>query len=336
MVTIADVAQAAGVSIATVSRVLSPGAVPHPVRADTADRVREAARRLNFIPSPLARGLAARRSGLIGLIVPDLADPHYPQIAMGAEDAAREAEMAALICNTLGEIDRLAEYLQLLQARRVDAIVLSGATSLNAVELQTLQRCVVPMVLIGRPAIHVQWPNVSIDNRLGARLATQHLIEIGRKRIVHLSGPRTQTTMADRVRGYTDALGDRQAADVVESNGMPDDGYARLRARLEVKPTPDAVFAATDRLAIAALAVAADRSLHVPRDLAVVGFDDIPLVSQLRPPLSSVAQPAYELGNLAVAMAELLAAGEDVQPKVLAPKLVERQSTLGPGGKYSR
>lgn len=335
VVTIADVAQAAGVSIATVSRVLSPGAVPHPVRADTADRVREAARRLNFIPSPLARGLAARRSGLIGLIVPDLADPHYPQIAMGAEDAAREAAMAALICNTLGEADRLAEYLQLLEARRVDAIVLGGATSLNAVELQALQRYDVPMVLIGRPAIHVQWPNVSIDNRLGARLATRHLIQIGRQRIVHLSGPRSQTTMADRVRGYVEELAGREP-EVIESNGTPDDGYTRLMARLEQRPLPDGVFAATDRLAIAALAAAADNSLHVPRELAVVGFDDIPLAVQLRPTLSSVAQPAYELGTVAVEMAQRLTEGEDVQPRVLAPRLVERQSTLGPGGRFSR
>jgi len=333
VVTIADVAQAAGVSIATVSRVLSPGAVPHPVRADTADRVREAARRLNFIPSPLARGLAARRSGLIGLIVPDLADPHYPQIAIGAEDAAREAALAALICNTLGEIDRLAEYLQLLQARRVDAIVLSGATSLNAVELQTLQSCTVPMVLIGRPAIHTQWPHVSIDNRLGARLATRHLLQLGRQCIVHLSGPRLQTTMADRVRGYTEELG--RSPDIVESNGTPEDGYARLLERLEQRPMPDAVFAATDRLAIAALAVAADRALHVPRELAVIGFDDIALASQLRPTLSSVAQPAYELGTVAVEMALAMGAGEDVQPRVLPPRLVERQSTHGPGGRFT-
>src|SRR5579859_8173234 len=141
MATIADVARAAGVSIATVSRVLSPGAVPHPVRADTAERVRIAARQLNFIPSPLARGLAARRSGLIGLIVPDLADPHYPQIAVGVEDGAREAQLAVLICNTFGDVQRMTEYLVLMQARRVDAVVLSGGTSLSAIELLALNDC---------------------------------------------------------------------------------------------------------------------------------------------------------------------------------------------------
>jgi len=332
--TIADVARAAGVSIATVSRVLSPGAVPHPVRADTAERVREAAQRLHFIPSPLARGLAARRSGLVGLVVPDLADPHYPQIAIGVEDSARQAEMGVLICNTLGEMDRMAEYLQLLQARRVDVVVLSGATSLNAVELQALQRFEVPMVLIGRPAIHGQWAYVSIDNRLGARLATRHLLEHGHASILHLSGPRTQTTMADRVRGYIEEMGER-TTEIIESSGTPEDGYDRLRARLDSAPPPDAVFAATDRLALAALAVAADRSLHVPRDLALVGFDDIPLASQVRPSLTTVAQPAHQLGVLAVEVARLIVAGQDVQPRMLPPRLVERESTLGPGGRYT-
>lgn len=334
MATIADVARAAGVSIATVSRVLSPGAVPHPVRADTAERVREAARRLNFIPSPLARGLAARRSGLIGLIVPDLADPHYPQIAAGVEDRARDTQMAVLICNTLGELDRLADYLQVLEARRVDAIVLSGATSLNPVELQVLRHGEVPMVLIGRPAIQVAWPHVSIDNRHGARLATRHLVEIGCRRIVHLGGPRTQTTMVDRLVGYLEEMG-TPTAETIESNGTPEDGYARLRRRLEREPAPDGVFAATDRLAVAALAVAADRSLHVPHDLAVVGFDDIPLAAQLRPGLSSVSQPARELGSVAAEMARRLAAGELVESALLLPHLVARASTLGPGGRFT-
>lgn len=336
--TIADVARAAGVSIATVSRVLSPGAVPHPVRADTAERVREAARRLNFVPSPLARGLAARRSGLIGLVVPDLADPHYPQIAIGVEDGARQLEMGVLICNTLGEIDRLAEYLQLLEARRVDVIVLSGATSLSADELQTLRRYSIPMVLIGRPAIDVPSPYVSIDNRLGARLATRHLLAMGCSRVVHLGGPRTQTTMSDRARGYIDEMGSRML-DIVESTGTPDDGYARLRARMEVEPRPDGVFAATDRLAIAALALAADRSLHVPGELAVVGFDDIPLASQLRPTLTTVSQPAYELGSVAIEIAGHFAgagAGKAPPLRVLAPRLIERESTLGPGGRFVR
>jgi LacI family transcriptional regulator len=212
--------------------------------------------------------------------------------------------------------------------------VLSGATSLNAVELRVLQRCEVSLVMIGRPVSHVRWPHVSIDNRQGARMATRHLLQIGCRRIVHLCGPRSQTTMADRARGYTEEMGSR-AAEIVESNGTPEDGYERLRQRLQHNPRPDAVFAATDRLAVAALAAAADGHLHVPREVAIVGFDDIPLAAQLRPSLSSVSQPAYELGAVAVDMAQRLVAGEAVEPRLLLPRLVERQSTLGPGGRYT-
>jgi LacI family transcriptional regulator len=337
VLTIADVARAAGVSITTVSRVLSPGAVPHPVRADTAERVRIAARQLNFTPSPMARGLASRRSGLIGLMVPDLADPHYPQIAGGVEDGAREADLAVLICNTFGDVDRMTEYLTLMQHRRVDAIVLSGGTSLNAVGLLALNDCKVPLVLIGRPTIQVPWPHVSIDNRDGARQATRHLMQIGRRRIIHLGGPRGQTTMADRAAGYREAMQcERMLEEAVESDGTPEDGYERLKTRFDsTGPAPDAVFAATDRLAVAALALAADRHLHVPRELAIIGFDDMPLASQLRPGLSTMAQPAYELGTVAINMAKRLVAGEPVNPITLGVDLTARESTLGPGGRYT-
>jgi LacI family transcriptional regulator len=141
--------------------------------------------------------------------------------------------------------------------------------------------------------------------------------------------------MADRALGYIEEMGS-YARDIVESNGTPDDGYGRLRARLALPPRPDAVFAATDRLAIAALAVAADLSLHVPRDLAVVGFDDLPLAAHLRPTLTSVSQPAYELGAAAIEIARRASSGEPVAPRVLAPHLVERESTLGPGGRFTR
>src|SRR5207248_10645946 len=112
-----------------------------------------------------------------------------------------------------------------LEARRVDAIVLSGVTSLTAVELLALQQCQVPLVLIGRPAVPVPWPNVSIDNRGGARQATQHLIQLGFQRILHLGGPRQQTTMVDRAPGYSDEMVGR-AAEMMETTGVPADGYA--------------------------------------------------------------------------------------------------------------
>lgn len=309
---------------------LSPGIDPHPVREATAERVRLAARELDFVPSPIARGLAARRSGLIGLLVPDLTDPHYPNIASGVEHAAREADMAVLISNTLGDTARLHEYLRVLAARRVDAIVLSGATSLAAEDVQALAATEVPVVLIGRPAAaSATVVSVSVDNVMAARLATWHLAETGRQRIAHLAGPGSQTTMADRRLGYAQALqvaGLR--ARVVESNGWPEDGYTRM---IEVfrhdAARPDAVFAATDRLAVAVLAAAVDAGVRVPDELAVLGFDDTPLAPHLRPSLSSVAQPAHELGRVAVKLARGLLAGEAVESVLLQASLVVREST---------
>jgi LacI family transcriptional regulator len=330
VVTISDVAHRAGVSISTVSRVLSPGANPHPVNAVTADRVRAAAKELNFVPSALARGLVARRSGLIGLVVPDLTDTHYPHIATGVEDAAREADLAVLICNTLGDAQRLTDYLRVLRARRVDAIVLSGGASLSQRELSSLVEGDIPVVVIGRPAATLGLAYVTIDNVTAARDATQHLMNIGRQRVAHLAGPQTQTTMADRAEGYVAAV--RAAGRpllLLRTDGTPEHGYETAVTALQAsqRERPDAIFCATDRLAVAALAAALDSGRSVPREVALVGFDNMPLADHLRPSLSSVRQPARELGVTAIQLALRLATGESVEPVFLPAELIIRDSS---------
>jgi LacI family transcriptional regulator len=342
--TIADVAREAGVSIATVSRVLSPGRDPHPVSPATAQRVRQAARRLDYVPSALARGLASHRSGLLGFVVPNLADPHYPLIARGAEDLARSHGLSLLICNTLGDSGRLAEYLRVLRGRQVDALVVSGGGSLSPDDLLALARTGLPGVLIGRPAGAtldrpagmIAWPWVSVDNRAAAGAATRHLLGghgppgSPPRRVAHLAGPAAQTTMTDRAAGYRDAM--LQAglpAEVVATDGSAEDGERAARALLRRPPDqrPDAIFAATDRLAIGALGVAIDLGLPVPDALALVGFDDLALGAHLRPSLSTVAQPAEELGAAALRLALARLAGEAVTPLVLPARLVVRASS---------
>ena len=331
MATIADVARAAGVSIATVSRVLSPDPSRHPVRPATAERVRAAAEALNFVPSSLARGLATNRSGLLGLLVPDLTDPHYPQIASGVEDSARAAELAVLICNTLGSPARLTEYLRLLQARHVDAIVPCGGSTLGPDELANLAASAVPVVLIGRPAEPSRLPFVSIDNVGAARVATDYLVRGGRRRIVHLAGPASQTTMRDRAEGYRVAVAEAGLqVEIVQTTGAPEDGLRHARALLErtTRRRPDAIFAATDRLGLAVLAAASDLGRRVPEDVAVVGFDDLPLAPFVRPSLSSVTQPAHRLGQAAIDLALRLSRGERVEPVLLPAELVPRDSSV--------
>jgi DNA-binding LacI/PurR family transcriptional regulator len=328
--TIADVARRAGVSIATVSRVLSPGLQPHPVNPETARRVREAAAALDFVPSAVARALVSRRSGLLGLVVPDLADPHYPQIARGAEDRARQEGWSVLVCNTLGNPQRLADYLRLLRARRVDAVVVSGGSSLGRQELDAIAASQLPAVLIGRPAEPERLPFVAVDNVLAAHDATMHLVQAGRRRVAHLAGPVTQTTMADRAAGYRTALAKRALpAEVVATDGSSEEGLRAARVLLDRRllDRPDALFAATDRLAAAALAAAMDAGVCVPSQLAVIGFDDLPLAAYLRPSLSSVAQPAQQLGEAAIHLALQVLAGETAEPVVLPARLVLRTSS---------
>lgn len=342
MATIADVAQRARVSIATVSRVLSPRSdAPHPVNRDTAERVRAAAAALDFVPSALARGLASQRSGLVGLLVPDLADPHYPRIALGVEAVARAHDLVVLVCNTVGESPRLQSYLRVLRSRRADAVLVSGGGSLSAADFTAILDSRLPVVLIGRPPRQDEprLPFVAVDNVLGARTATQHLVEVGARRIVHLAGPETQTTMLDRAAGYRTVV--RSAilpVQVAHSDGTAEDGY-RVASALLRRPRderPDGIFAATDRLGLATLAAAHDARLRVPDDLAVIGFDDLPLAAYVRPSLSSMAQPARDLGELAMRRALRPARGDaplEPEPALLIARLVARGSTgqRGPG-----
>jgi LacI family transcriptional regulator len=324
---IQDVAQRAGVSIATVSRVLSPGPAPHPVSPATAARVRAAAAELDYVPSALARGLVSRRSGLLGFLVPSLADPHYPHIARGAEDRAREHGLALLVCNTLGDSRRLADYLRVLRARKVDALVVSGGSSLSTSDLAALEATRLPTMLIGRPTGDSPAPWVGVDNRSAAREATEHLLR-SRRRVVHLAGPPTQTTMADRADGYRDAMADAGAeAEVIATSGTPQAGEDAARLLLRRARPPDALFAATDRLAIGALGVANDLQLPVPEALGLIGFDDLPLAAYLRPRLSTVAQPGRELGAAAIGLALALLGDEPVRPVILPARLIVRGSS---------
>jgi LacI family transcriptional regulator len=325
MATIADVARAAEVSIATVSRVLSPGT--HPVNPETARRVREAAAALDFVPSAVASGLATRRTGLLGLVVRDLGDPHYPQLAAGAEEAARQSGLALLVCNTLSDSGRLADYLRVLRARRVDGLVVSGGSSLSESDLQALKSTGLPCVLIGRP-LSSSLPFVAVDNRAAAADVARHLVQGGRRRLAHLGGLATQTTMLDRAEGFAQAAGEAGLeVTTVETDGTAESALRVTRQLLAQPKRPDALFAATDRLALAALAAALDAGIAVPGDLAIVGFDDTPTAALVRPALSSVAQPAAALGEAAIELIKALLLGEEGRSVTLPATLVPRSSS---------
>jgi LacI family transcriptional regulator len=318
--TIHDVARRAGVSIATVSRVLNRSA--HPVREAVRVRVEAAARELDFHPSSLARGLAGQSTRTLALVVPDIANPYYPRLSRGVEDVAAARGYALIVCNTDHSIDKLAMYLRLLREKRVDGILLAGGGHERPQQLAAgsrralgeLAEAGLPVQAIGRHPLEA--PSVRIDNVAAARAATSHLLERGRKRVAFVGGTAGHTTVQDRRKGYRQALrAARQrpiASHEVLTSFSPADGEAAGGLLLQQSPPPDGVFAFNDYLAVGVIHALLQAGRRVPEDVAVIGFDDIPLASYFRPSLSSVAVPAYELGVAAAERLLCQLAGEDV------------------------
>ena len=326
--TIQDVARRAGVSIATVSRVLNRSA--HPVRAEVRARVEAAARELDFRPSSLARGLAGRDTRTLALIVPDIANPYYPRLSRGVEDVASAHDYAVIVCNTDHRPEKLAVYLRLLREKRVDGVLLAGGGQERPAELAELAAAGLPVEAIGRQPLEV--PSVRIDNLAAGREATAHLIERGCRRIAFVGGPSGHTTAADRREGYRQALvaaGLSPAPELEIQAGLgPEDGLRAASTLLGLPRQPDGVFAFNDNLAIGLIHGLLAAGCGVPDDVAVIGFDDIPLAAYFRPGLSSVAVPAYELGVAATErLLRRLGGQPDVETLWLPARVVARESS---------
>jgi LacI family transcriptional regulator len=327
--TIREVAQAAGVSVATVSRVVSGSS--HHVRPDTRGRVQAAVARLRYEPNLVARGLKKRVTNTVGLIVPDISNPFYPAIARGIEDVASRAGRSVLLCNTYEDLAKERAYLSLLDKRMVDGLIFATVEA-NTAHLRMLRRRGVPVVLIARAPAGVSIDAVLIDNRRGGRDATEHLLHLGHERIAFIGGPAGLTVAAERCAGYEDALTAAgftpDPALVRTGNFRADGGAGAVAALLDGGVAFTAIVAANDLTAIGAMEELRRRGYGVPREVAIVGFDDITFASLVEPRLTTIAQPKYRMGCLAMErLLELLGHG-DPRPRrtVLEPELVVRDS----------
>lgn len=324
-VTIDEVARRAGVSISTVSRVLNGLDRVHP---QTRQRVLELVHELRYQPSALARGLAIQQTQTLGFVIPTLSDPFYFEIVRGVEEAAASQRHNLLVVSQLSHRDDR-RYLQLFDQRRVDSMVLVGIT----IPPEELAR----LVAQGFPVAFLQQDvgdgvyTFLVDNYGGARALAEHLLRRGYRRIAYITGSDYTSDNAERLRGLKDALAAHglslPESYVTQGDYYRESGYRAMVQLLEKSPSPEAVFAANDQMAIDAMLALRDRGLRVPEDIAVVGFDDIPLAGYVTPPLTTVRQPAYELGYRA-ACAVLGALHEPVAPArvVLPTQLVIRQS----------
>jgi DNA-binding LacI/PurR family transcriptional regulator len=335
-VTIRDVARRAGVSVATVSRVLNK--TGYPVRQETRQRVLDAIDALSFHPNAFARALLGKPTCTLGLMIPDISNPYYTLVSRGVEDVANELGYAVIICNTDRSGEKLHSYLRVLHEKQVDGVIFAGGGIEGGADDAPAKQMPPKAVLVGRHPW--TFPSVQVDNTGAAYEATSHLIGLGHRRIAFVSGPLSLTSAQDRLRGYRQAIEEAgiTGPDTVVREGdfRHESGYQAAYSLLQSAHPPTAIFASNDRMALGVLAAAHDLGRAVPRDLAVVGFDDTPSASYYRPSLTTVSLPTYDIGTTAARMLVRMIAGEPVEETVWLPaKLIVRESSgeLGLPGK---
>lgn len=302
-VTIRDVAKLAGVAPITVSRVVNglPG-----VSQSTRERVNKAIAELNYVPNAMAKSLRSQQSRTIALVVTDITNPFWTTVARGVEDTAARRGYNVIFCNTDEDLEKEANYINILLQRRVDGLIIAPSPG-DKDYLISLKRHNVPCVLIDRRVNGFNADVVRSDSKEGARLLTQHLINLGHRRIALLAGPTKVFTSRERLAGYLETLQKNNIPidDDLIKEGMfeEDGGFQFAKEILDYVPRPTAVFAANLSIAIGALRALREAGVRVPEDVGLVCFDDLPQASLIYPFLTVWAQRPYAMG---IAAAELL------------------------------
>lgn len=329
-VTIYDVAREAGVSMATVSRVVNGNPNVKPM---TRKKVLGAIERLGYRPNAVARGLASKKTTTVGVIIPDISSLFFSELARGIEDIATMYKYNIILCNSDQRLEKELQLINTLLEKQVDGLLFMGA-EIKEDHLQALTSTQVPTVLAATRDADNKLPSVTIDHYQAAYDATEALIHRGHKRIGMITGP-----MSDplgglmRFEGYKQALKDAgislDEALVAQGNLFYESGLSHTKEFLQLKERPTAIFAANDEMAIGAIHAVQDSGLHVPNDVEVIGHDNIRLTEMVRPRLTSVVQPMYDIGAVAMRLLTKYMNNEHVEEHVvLLPHRIEyREST---------
>lgn len=333
-VTIYDVAREAGVSMATVSRVVNSN--PN-VKPTTRKKVLEAIDRLGYRPNAVARGLASKKTTTVGVVIPDISGAFYAEVARGIEDIANMYHYNIILSNSDTQKEKELRLINTLLEKQVDGLLFMGGevTDEHKAAFNTSSA---PVVLSATYDDENRFPFVNIDNRQGAIDATNLLFEEGHERVALITGPLT-----DPVNGYPRYQGYRQA---LEERGVAfDEDYVRvgdyrynsgmdaMKEFLALAEPPTAVFAASDVMAVGAIHAIQDAGKRVPEDISVIGFDNIDIASMVRPLLSTIGQPMYDIGAVSMRLLTKLMNKEDVEESqvVLEHQIVLRESTRTKG-----
>jgi LacI family transcriptional regulator len=331
MPTIHDVAKRAGVAPTTVSRVINnSGYVSHAARA----RVEAAIDDLGYVPNRLARSLRLRRTHTLGLVVTDIANPFWPAVARGVEDAAHAAGYNVILCNTDESEAKQEQYLDVLLQKRVDGILLVPACTSAALG-EWIRSQATPVVLLDRRVGCAEVDTVRGDSESGAYDLVRHLISLGHRRIAVLSGSKDVSTAVDRVAGYLRALAEAGLEVRPEwvrwGTFSQACGYEGAKRLLHTVPPPSALFGVNNFLAVGALRALRDAGLRVPEEMSVVSFDDLSSELVIEPFLTAAHQPAYEMGRQGaeLLLARLSGAAPDGYQDIILPVRIEIAGSSG-------
>lgn len=302
MATISDVAKKAGVSIATVSHVINNSRY---VSETVRDRVIEAMAMVKYQPNALARSLRRGKTHTIGLILPDSSNPFFAEMGRVIENEAFLYGYSVILGNSEGDGEKESHYIRVLTEKQVDGIILLAEGN-RSEPLDLLLNQKMSFVLVDEE-IHNSKANVDIvviDNYGGGFAATEHLINLGHKKVACITGPYSVTLSAQRIIGYRDALHKYNlkydSSMVLQGDFHQEAGYVQTRALLSRPDKPTAIFACNDLMAMGAMRAAFEMGISVPKDLAIIGFDDIDFAAFTIPPLTTIAQPKSEMGKLAI------------------------------------
>ncbi len=330
MTTIKVIAQEAGVSKATVSLALNdkPGVAPH-IR----QRILEIAKRLNYQPNASARGLALQKTQTLGVIVPDISGPFYAELVRGVGEESRAHDYYLTLCTTIGRPSRERMYFQLLGEQRVDGIIVVSPRNDEALICQ-IHAEGFPLVVVDRDIqASDKIVEVIVDNFHGALAGVEHLIGLGHRRIGFINGPPEIQATQDRLRGYQLALREHRITPedrwICVGDFRKEGGYRCMQELLSIKPPLEAIFAANDLMAIGAIKAIREAGKRVPDDIAIVGFDDIPLAAHFDPSLTTVRQPVARMGAVACRLLLQEINGEEILEckAILQTELIVRASS---------
>jgi LacI family transcriptional regulator len=326
--TISEVAARAGVSTATVSRALNGKSTVDP---GLAARVAEAARELGYQPNGPARNLRRQEAAVVALIISDVENPFFTAIARGVEDVAHTVGLSVVLCNSDEDAEKERRYIDVAIQERAAGVILSPTATATSVD--ALIRRGTPVVAVDRPLPDRESDTVLVDTRQAARQATAHLIEQGYGRIGCVTGPQGVRTADDRLAGYRDALkagGQRASARLVRRTEFKAAGAEKAAADLlDQDDRPDALLVANSAMAIGVLAAVRSHGLRAGQDVGLVAFDDVPWAGLVDPPMTVVAQPAYEIGTVAaqLLLARIADNTRTAATTTLGARLIERGSS---------